>query len=142
MKRSGFASKLPPRRPVKQIEGYTPRPRAVAVAVAGPDRAVVSLPKRAPARDESYRRLVAALPCILCGVEGRSQAAHPNTGKAKGAKADDLLCFPLCADQPGARGCHARFDQYQLFTRDMRAGIEALWAQRTAEAIGITEKTT
>jgi hypothetical protein len=142
MRRSGFSSKLQPRRPVKQIEGYTPRPRAVAVAVAGPARATVALPKRALVRDERYRRLVASLPCILCGVEGRSQAAHPNVGKAKGAKADDLLCFPLCADQPGTLGCHARFDQHQLFPRDMRASIEARWAQQTAEAIATTEKTT
>lgn len=138
MKRSGFASKLPPRRPTKQIEGYTPRPRAVAVAVAvaGPSRAVVSIPKRAPVRDESYRRLVAALPCILCGIEGHSQAAHPNSGKAKGAKADDSLCFPLCAARPDHPGCHWLFDQHTIFPRDQRAGVEQQWAQQTAEAIG------
>lgn len=111
MKRSGFKSKLPPPRPVKQIEDYTPRPRAVAVASAGPARAVVSIPKDAPERSESYRRLVASLPCINCNLEGYSQAAHPNYGKGAGMKTDDRLCFPLCADRPGVRGCHSLHDQ-------------------------------
>ncbi len=141
MKRSGFTSKLPPRRPVRQIEGYTPRPRAVAVAVAGPARATVALPKQHPVRDESYRRLVAALPCILSGIEGYSQAAHPNSAKAKGMKADDLLCFPLCAARPDHPGCHWLFDQHTIFPRDRRAAVEQQWAQQTAADIGITKKT-
>ncbi len=75
----------------------------------------ISRPKSAaPVRDESYRRLVAALPCFVCHVEGRSQAAHPNTGKAKGRKLSDHLCFPLCCDQLGAPGHHWLFDQYRL----------------------------
>lgn len=50
---SGFKSKLPPRRPAKQIEGYTPRPREVAVA--GPARAVVPLELTAARLRELYR---------------------------------------------------------------------------------------
>ena len=70
-----------------------------------------------PVRDESYRRLVAALPCFNCRIEGRSQAAHPNSSKAKGLKQSDLLCFPMCADGPGYNGCHQKFDGYKLVPR-------------------------
>ena len=116
-------------------------------AVAGPARCIVPLtrppnyadasaahqqtPKTIVTRSESYRRLVAALPCIHCGIEGFSQAAHPNTGKAKGMKADDLLCFPLCADRPTTPGCHSQFDQHKLFPRSERAGIETDWTLHT-----------
>ena len=43
-------------------------------------------------RSEYYRRYVAALPCIHCGLEGYSQAAHANNsifGKGMGQKAHD-----------------------------------------------------
>ena len=125
-------------------------------AVTGPARCMVPLsrppnyarssdgaiqtPKAVIIRSESYRRLVAALPCILCGIEGHSQAAHPNTGKAKGAKADDLLCFPLCADRPGVKGCHAQFDQHQLFEKAERAVVEADWTARTQAELQQLEK--
>lgn len=68
-------------------------------------------PKEAPVRSESYRRWVASLPCAGCGVEGYSQAAHPNRGKGMAIKASDLLCFPLCCDRPGVVGCHTAHDQ-------------------------------
>ena len=60
----------PPPKPAKQMDGYTVKPRAAAVAVAGPARAIISVPKRKYVDDESYRRLVAALPCAHCGREG------------------------------------------------------------------------
>lgn len=90
-----------------------------------------------PTRDENYRRLVATLPCFNCRIEGASQAAHPNTGKAKGRKADDLLCFPMC--HVGAKDCHARFDQYKLVPRAEMAAFEArarAWTVRELLARG------
>lgn len=82
-----------------------------------------------PVRDESYRRWVASLPCYQCRIEGYSNAAHPNSGKTKGVKRDDDECFPLCVDRPGVKGCHSRFDQFELVSRaDMpeyeRAALE------------------
>lgn len=68
-----------------------------------------------PVRDKEYRRLVAALPCFSCKANGQSQAAHPNTGKAKGKKTCDLLVFPLCTI--GSMDCHGRFDTYRLVPR-------------------------
>lgn len=85
-----------------------------------------------PARDESYRRWVATLPCYECRIQGYSQCAHPNTGKAKGAKLSDAGCFPLCCDRLGIKGCHSRFDQYEIVPREQMPAYErdaAKWTQ-------------
>jgi hypothetical protein len=82
-----------------------------------------------PVRSEPYRRLVAALPCINCTLEGFSQAAHPNAGKAKGLKACDLACFPLCS--VAGNDCHRKFDQYEYGTSGYQAELEEEWTART-----------
>ena len=68
-----------------------------SVAFSRADGAHEPEPKAEALRSEQYRRLVAALPCKVCGIAGHSQAAHPNTGKGAGTKTDDRQCFPLCA---------------------------------------------
>jgi hypothetical protein len=88
-------------------------------------------PKEQRTRSPAYLRAVASLPCILCGIESASQAAHVNAGKAKGLKACDLQTFPLC--HVGANGCHAAFDAYEIAGRDRQAEIEpSLVAQTQA----------
>lgn len=77
-------------------------------------------PKREPIRDEAYRRWVASLPCIQCGAEGRSQAAHPNFGKGMSQKTDDTDCFPLCAPTVNWMGCHMAHDLCWGMTREER----------------------
>jgi hypothetical protein len=95
-----------------------------------------AVPKENPVRSEAYRRLVAAFPCASCGLEGPSQAAHPNANKAKGMKADDRLCFALCADQPGRVGCHALFDRYELYaTREQHVAQGERWGSWTRGTI-------
>lgn len=84
MKRSGFKSKLPPRREAKQIGNYTPRPRAPAVALAIPAPQIhVQVPKgiktrpgkRTPTVAESaWMDAITALGCIACIIDG-----HPET---------------------------------------------------------------
>jgi hypothetical protein len=91
--------------------------------------------KDAPLRSEPYRRAVASLPCKVCGIEGHSQAAHPNTGKGAGIKTTDFDCFPLCADRPGVRGCHAQFDQGAMFDKATRRALEAEWSVDTRCAL-------
>jgi hypothetical protein len=87
-------------------------------------------------RSEPYRRLVAALPCINCGIETRSQCAHPNKGgKGMRLKTDDRLCFPLCADQLGRVGCHTQHDQYKLLPEQEIAQAEQDWGMRTRARI-------
>lgn len=94
-------------------------------------------------RSEAYRRVVAGLPCMSCGVPGISQCAHANTGKGMGTKVCDLRSFPLCACQPGRAGCHARFDQGALFSKLARQAIEDAWiadTQRRILAMGLWPK--
>lgn len=131
MKRSGFKSTPP--RPVKTLETYTPKPRAVAVADTRA-RMVVPVPKADPIEHEGYRRLVAALPCIACGKWGRSQAAHgPALGKS--IKCDDRTCVPLCAEELGDLGCHAKVDRYLMFGRRQRTEQLNEWGCETRAGI-------
>ena len=71
---------------------------------------MIAFPKTAAARSEPYRRHVAQLACKACGIQQYSQAAHHNSGKAKGSKADDRACFALCCDQPDRPRCQQRSD--------------------------------
>jgi hypothetical protein len=91
---------------------------------------MTSYPKSSPVRDKSYRRWVGGLPCIRCGLDGHTQAAHgPSLGR--GIKADDRTCVPLCADSPGRRGCHSLIDLYAVARREERAEMFAKWAEQT-----------
>lgn len=93
-----------------------------------------TLPKEDAVRSEPYRRLVAALPCINCGKQGRSQAAHPPpTGK--GIKEDDRECFPLCCDGPRYRGCHPKFDASELVPRAQMRQQAQEWGIQTRAQI-------
>lgn len=88
-------------------------------------------------RSESYRRLVAALPCANCRREKHSQHAHTNgANKGKGIKNDDRDAMPLCADDYGLPGCHSRFDRYALFAdREEHRRMGAQWAAETRALI-------
>ena len=113
--------------------------RQMATASASPDNVATGpnatqaapMEKESPLRSEPYRRLVAALPCAHCGIEGYSQCAHANTGKGTGTKSSDTESFPLCACQPGRRGCHSLFDQGALFSKEARRAKEAEWVAKT-----------
>ena len=133
MKRTGFARKLPPSAPRAPT---VPIPREMAERISyGPARMTVA-PKHPTLQSEPYRRLVAALPCDLCRVQGHTQAAHPNTGKATGKKLiDDRLCFPLCADRPLQVGCHTLFDQGALMHKETRRKYETGAGRRTRDTI-------
>lgn len=102
----------------------------------GEVRPMAPQPKIEPVRSEEYRRLVAALPCCICKMPGRSQAAHPNTGKGMGTKTDDRLCFPACGPRyDGHCGCHAALDQGALFPKAVRRELEPAWGADTRRAI-------
>jgi len=89
---------------------------------------------------EPYRRYVASLPCMHCGYEGASQAAHANYGKGGASKTDDRTCFPLCTDTVGRNGCHPVFDQGALFQKEARRDIEWQWGQMTRQRIASDAK--
>lgn len=91
------------------------------------------LPKTKQPRSESYRRWVATLPCIVCGIEGYTQAAHPNHGRGLGQKSSDLDCFPLCCDRPGRMGHHTEHDLLIDMTHELRLELERNYTRRTQE---------
>ena len=93
--------------------------------------------KESPLRSEAYRRAVASMPCIHCGIEGYSQHAHENAGKGKGMKADDRCAMPLCCTRPGIEGCHAAFDGYHLLPggREAHHAQGRAWAKQTRNQI-------
>lgn len=96
--------------------------------------APVIIPKNLRFESEPYRRLVANMPCIFCGMVGRSQAAHMNGG-GMGTKHDDRLIFPACADGPGYRGCHLRLDQGGEITKEVKRRREANAVLDTIETV-------
>ena len=75
--------------------------------------------------DEKHRRFIATLPCVSCGIELSSQAAHvTRRGHSKTAgKEHDYYCVPLCHE--GANACHRKFDQYQIMD-SQRESLRAL----------------
>ena len=112
-------------------------PRAANMGSA--TTAAAPIPKAAPVRSEAYRRAVASLPCINCGIQGYSQAAHLPP-EAKGMKQSDLLTFPLCCTRVGIPGCHQDYDQYRLFPRAAAMAVGRAWAadtQRRIKAMGL-----
>lgn len=129
MKRTGFKPRPKPPRHEPMAYTLRVRPNYARCTVALP------VPKEAPVRSEAYRRLVASLPCIHCGIQGFSQHAHANTGKGAGIKTDDRRGFPLCCARPGEVGCHAKFDQGALFLKADRREIEQVWIEGTARTI-------
>lgn len=135
MIRSGF------KRPVRVREKSSPTPvpehlRRKAV-MARADGQSEPVRKEELLRSETYRRLVASLPCINCHKVGRSQHAHENHGKGARLKVDDRRGMPLCADEPGAEGCHTKFDQYRLLPGGREAHIAQgeIWSAQTREWI-------
>lgn len=89
--------------------------------------------KDKPVRSPKYLRAVAALPCINCGREGASQAAHINRGKGMSMKAGDNKTFPLCTFTLGAgnTSCHYQYDNYQLGDKHQSAEMGERWATQT-----------
>lgn len=86
--------------------------------------------KARPVRSESYRRWVASLPCIACGIVGYSQCAHANGG-GMGTKDCDLRTFPLCCARPGHQGCHMLFDLCVDMSKAERRELTEQYVERT-----------
>ena len=145
MKRTGFKPRTPHREardPDRVRATPTVTPGAFRVPVPLASAPAARLEKSAPVRSEAYRRAVASLPCINCGIQGYSQAAHLPP-EAKGMKQSDLLTFPLCCTRVGIAGCHQDYDQYRLFPRAAAMAVGRAWAadtQRRILAMGLWPK--
>ena len=129
----------PPAPRPRNVTTYSPRPRAVATASRPLPMATPS-PKDLRIRSESYRRLVAALPCAHCGAFGFSQAAHGDEGKGLGIKACDSTCYPACGPRPGIPGCHWLIGTSGAFSRAERRQLERRYASETRAALGVDER--
>lgn len=130
MKRGGFKRQewQPAPKPVHKPLASAPN-YASASAIAPP------VLKGEYLRHEGYRRAVASLPCCVCGIAGFSQAAHSNRGKGAGLKTDDRTCFALCCDRPGVKGCHPKYDQYELYPKAAAALVAEAWGADTRRKI-------
>ena len=145
MKRAGFKPRTPHREArdpdrVRSMPTVTPGAFRVPGPVSSAPAARVE--KAAPVRSEAYRRAVASLPCIACGIQGYSQAAHLPP-EAKGMKQSDLLTFPLCCVRVGVPGCHQDYDNYRLFPKHAAMTVGRAWAadtQRRIRALGLWPK--
>jgi len=127
----GFSK--PPKPPRLRDMERPPQKLARSVNFAG-GTSGIAIEKENAVYSEPYRRLVAALPCAACKVEGHSQAAHqPPTGK--GRKEDDRACFPLCCTRPGVVGCHVEFDQYRLVPGPAMREQARTWGRQTRAEI-------
>jgi hypothetical protein len=72
-------------------------------------------------RNEKLRRAVAALPCVACGIENITQAAHANLlelGKGRGLRASD-----------------AELDSGKHYTKDERRELQFQWITLTYIAL-------
>jgi hypothetical protein len=147
MKRTGF------QRPRREVEKYQPererplsridrlegvdidrvhlQPRPARMVPVLTDIVSAPRPKEAPVRSEAYRRLVASLPCIVCGIAGYTQACHADLGKGMGIKTSDLTCWPGCGPHGGLPGCHYTLGTSGTMSRDERRAKEAAYAERT-----------
>lgn len=124
MKRSSFSRTFerPPRR-LPSPPSCWREPQAVGMSQP--------VPKDAPLRSEAYRRWIAAQPCILCGVVGRTNACHTNVGKGMALKASDTMLFPACGPSGLNPGCHWKIDNSQDMTKDERRTLEARLVLKT-----------
>lgn len=93
------------------------------------------IPKLMKFRSENLRRAVTQLPCMNCGVERFTQAAHVNFSKGMGIKASDAALAALCSDRPGVRGCHSLLDQGGIFTKEERRAFECEMVAKTYIAL-------
>jgi hypothetical protein len=72
-------------------------------------------------RDKKHLKFLSKLPCVVCGKEGRTQAAHIRSGSqaGMGRKPSDSRAIPLCVE------CHT--DQHKHNEKawwDKRGGLD------------------
>lgn len=115
LKRTGFARKTytpAPAAPLRRLE------RAVMYAGASD---VVAVPKREYIRSKALLAAVRTLPCMVTGVEGRTEPAHSNWqdigGKGRGVKADDNRVAAMSVE------IHRELDQGKKWTYAERRAI-------------------
>jgi hypothetical protein len=104
-----------------------------------PQQRATSPTRKGPPRDKAYLAWIREMPCIACGVAGRSEAAHTGTDGGMSQKASDYSVVPLCADchtqAPGAyhRAGKGTFErQHGLSFAGIVARLNREWQARCA----------
>ena len=82
----------------QQLRSYL----AWAVHGRKPQRRAASSTRKGPPRDAAYLAWIREMPCIACGIERQSEAAHTGRDGGMRQKASDYSCVPLCG------GCHTQ----------------------------------
>lgn len=89
---------------------------------------MTAYPKAQRTDSVKLRKAVAALPCMNCGREGRTQAAHCNQGKGLSMKTSDSTLAALCVE------CHTHLDQGGI-EREARREYEAAMNLKTLRTL-------
>lgn len=126
MRRSSFRRPQIERKPVVLTRIAPQDRRGVMAPVGG---AVVAVPKVTTYRSEKHLARVRQIPCVRCGKEGESQAAHMNLGKSLAKKASDAAVGSLCPI------CHHWLDQSGAMTKEERRAFEWEMVARTYIAL-------
>lgn len=84
--------------------------------------------KKKKVRSRAHRMFIASLPCLTCGIEGMTQAAHIRTGNdaGMGLKSADDCVLPLCVT------CH---QEQHLTSEKLFYGQKLPEAQRLAKTL-------
>jgi hypothetical protein len=119
----------------QQLRSYL----AWAIYGRKPPRRATSSTRKGPPRDEAYKAWIREMPCIACGIEGRSEAAHTGTDGGMSMKASDYSVVPLCGDchtqAPGAYhrvGKRAFEREHGLCCAKIVARLHREWQARCA----------
>jgi hypothetical protein len=104
-----------------------------------PQCRATSSTRKGPPRDAAYLAWIREMPCIACGIEGRSEAAHTGTDGGMSQKASDYSCVPLCADcHTQAQGAYHRIGKRDFERRHgicfacIVTRLNRLWEARCA----------
>ncbi len=118
-----------------QLESYLAR----VVHGRKPQPSATSPIRWGPPRNERYRAWIRSLPCVGCGIEGRSEAAHTGEDGGMSMKASDYSCVPLCPDchtqAPDAYhriGKRAFENEYRLSFEEIASRLQDEWRRKCA----------
>lgn len=97
---------------------------------------MTAIPKHKYIRSKKLLKLVASLPCQLCGNHQFVQAAHANWGGGKGfgIKADDNLIAALCIQ------CHYQIDQGNWLSKQQRKELWMTAHKKTIDELVVSKQ--
>lgn len=100
--------------------------------------------RRPRQHSEKHLEFIRSLPCVVCGDDTTTEAAHirfacESVGKrsvGKGEKPDDIWTVPLCGEHHRAQHRHGETAFWTTFQRDPIKIALALWAHTGVHEVG------